>query len=61
MSGTGTATLSFGAAPGSNVATITITGQTDIGATDFAEGKRFVGNRIVNTINSPVDPSKENA
>lgn len=37
MSGTGTATLSFGAAPGSNVATATITGQTDIGTSDFAE------------------------
>lgn len=29
-------------------------------ATDFAEGKRFVGNRIVHTLKRTVDETKEN-
>lgn len=28
-------------------------------ATDFAEGKRFVGNRIVHTLKRPVEASKD--
>ena len=35
--GTGTATLNFGAAPGTNVATATVTGQTGITTSSHAE------------------------
>ena len=37
MGAQGTATLNFGAAPGTNVATVAVTGQATIGATDGAE------------------------
>lgn len=37
MSSVGTATLSFGAAPGSSTATVAVTGQAAIGANDYAE------------------------
>jgi len=36
-SATGTATINFGAAPGTNHATIAVTGQTGIGANDHVE------------------------
>lgn len=37
MSGTGTAVLDFGSAPGTNVATATVTGQSGITASSHAE------------------------
>lgn len=37
MAAAGTATISFGAAPGSSVATVAVTGQAAIGASDHAE------------------------
>jgi uncharacterized membrane protein YoaK (UPF0700 family) len=37
MSAQGVATISFGPAPGSSVATVVVTGQTTIGASDAAE------------------------
>jgi hypothetical protein len=36
-SATGTATLNFGSAPGTNIATVAVTGQTSIGASSHAE------------------------
>ena len=45
--GQGTATLDFGAYPGSNEATVVVTGQTSIGATSKAEAYIMGGDSTV--------------